>query len=326
MANTQPVPQAVLGQYKGLAVTRHVRPVLESTVQHEVVHQCRVHAVYRPTDAAAQRGSQVELDFEGFMAGEPIPDSRMEHVQAVLGTGKLMPAAEQAICGHRAGETFTFDFTYPADFRIEELAGQTAQFRVTLHEVASKEIPAADDAFARSRGYESLAAMHDAIRAEKTALHEVSADRKASAELLDMAGANLTVELPAAALDRAAQAEMARTRERLRKSGLPFETFCEAGKTSEEELLARYRAEAERRVRRMLAVRAISEAEGIQVTVAEADAEYRRLAQLHGTPEEEIRKVLTQDSVAVSVLTRKVQAFLLANAEVTSVVDAPRNS
>lgn len=327
MANQpQTAPQATLGQYKGLAVTRHVRPVLESTVHHEVVHQCRVHAVYLPTEQPAKRGSQVTLDFEGFFDGEPIPDSRMEAVEAVLGTGTLMPAAEQAIYGHCAGETFTFDFTYPADFRVENLSGRTAQFRIALHSVAEKVIPEADDAFARSRGYESLAAMHDAIRAEKQALHEVSADRKASAELLDQAGANLTVELPAAVLEAAANAEINKLRGRLSKSGLTVESFCQSNKITEDTLNARYRADAERRLRSMLAVRAISEAENIQVLLSEVDAEYRRLAKLHGTPEEEIRKVLSQDSVAVSVLTRKVQAFLLENAVVTSVTDPPRQS
>lgn len=327
MANpSHPAPSVTLGQYKSLPVTRHVRPVLESTVQHEVVHQCRTHAVYRPTESPAQRGCRVVLDFEGFLDGAPIPDSRMEQVEAVLGTGKLMPAAEQAVCGHCAGETFTFDFTYPPDFRVEALSGQTAQFCVTLHTVERREIPAADDAFARSLGHASLAAMQDAIRAEKAALHETSADRKAAAELLDQAGANLTVELPAAVLDTAAQREMEQLRLRLGKSGLSVEVYCQASRTTPEALRARYRAEAERKLRSRLAVPAIAQAEGIRVTPDELDAEYRRLAQLHGTPEAEIRRVLAADSVAVSVLTRKVQSFLLAHADVTTVVDPPRNS
>ena len=49
----------------------------------------------------------------------------------VLGDGKLMPAAEQAIYGHKAGETFRFDFTYPTAFRVPELSGKTAQFEIT---------------------------------------------------------------------------------------------------------------------------------------------------------------------------------------------------
>ena len=128
-------PEVKLGQYKGLAVTRHVRPVTDKTVDIELVHQARMHAVYHPTTEPAPRGFRALLDFAGYMDGKEIPDSRMEKVMVVLGDGKLMPAAEDAIYGHKAGETFRFDFTYPAEFRVPELSGKTALFAITLHTV-----------------------------------------------------------------------------------------------------------------------------------------------------------------------------------------------
>ena len=71
----------------------------------------------------------------------------------------------------------------------------------------------------------------------------------------------------------------------------------------------------------MLAVRAIAEAEQITVSNEEVDAEYARLAWLHGNPEEEIRKVLSRDAVAAAVTNQKVQRFLLDHAALTSVVE-----
>jgi len=163
--------------------------------------------------------------------------------------------------------------------------------------------------------------MRDAIRAQKHAIHAEAADRKASAELLDAAGANLTVEPAAAGLEQAADREMNALRARLAKSSVPLERYCASNKTTPEALRAQYRADAERRARNTLAVRAISEAEGITVTNGEVEEEYHRLARLHGTPEEEIRRALAPGSIAAAVLSRKVQAFLLANANVTNVVD-----
>ena len=146
------LPEVKLGQYKGLAVTRHVRPVTDKTVDIEVLHQTRMHAVYHPTTAPAKRGFRALLDFVGYMDGKEIPDSRMEKVMVVLGDGKLMPAAEQAIYGHCAGEVFRFDFTYPQDFRLPELSGKTAQFEINLRSLAEKVTPAPDEAFAKSLG------------------------------------------------------------------------------------------------------------------------------------------------------------------------------
>ena len=314
-------PNVTLGQYKGLAVTRHVRPVLDNTIQQELAHRCRLHAWYTPTDAPAKRGDKVTLDFEGFMDGKAIPDSRMEKVTVLLGTGKLMPAAEKAVYGHKAGETFQFDFTYPANFRVEELSGLTAQFTVTLHAVAEKHTPAPDEDFARKCGYDSLEAMHEAIRQEKQAIHEAAADRKAGQELLEAAGTNLTVTLSQKRVEAEAQREYRQLELKLKKSGIPLDAYCKSCRTTPEELQASYRAIAEKRIRSILAAKAISEAEGIVAHKDEVEAEYRRLAAQHDTPEAEIRKVLSPDALAAAIVSRKVQAYLLENAQVTSVTD-----
>lgn len=314
-------PNITLGQYKGLVVTRHVRPVLDQTVEQEIGHRCRLHARYVPTSAPAKRGDKVTLDFEGFRDGQPIPDSKMENVTVLLGTGKLMPAAEQAVYGHSAGETFQFDFTYPADFRVENLSGVTAQFTITLHSVAEKHTPAADEAFAKSRGFESMEAMRAQIRKEKEAIHEQAADRKAGQDLLDMAGANLTADLPEKQLAAEAQREYRLLEDKLKKSGIPLDAYCKSCRTTPEQLKASYRQIAEKRLRSILAAKAISEAEGIVARKDEVDAEYRRLAAQHVTSEEEIRKVLSPDAVAAALVAQKVQAFLLENAQVTTIHD-----
>lgn len=315
-------PEVKLGQYKGLPIIRHVRPVTEKTLDIEMVHQTRMHATYRPTQEPAKRGCRVLLDFAGYMDGKEIPDSRMEKVMVVLGDGKLMPAAEQAIYGHCAGETFRFDFTYPAGFRVPELSGKTAQFEIKLHSVAVKHTPELTEEFAKSIGFDSLAAMRESIRAQKQKLHEESADRTAGQRLLEAAGANMEVALSAEMLDRTAANEMKLLGERLSRSGLTIEQHCKNSHTTEQALRQRYRDEAEGRIRVMLAARAIAEAEQIVVHPEEVNAEYRRLSALQDTPEAEIRKVLTEDAVAAALAAKKVQRFLLDHAEVTSVTDS----
>ena len=306
-ANT--MPAATLGQYKGLAFTRRVRPVSDKAVEADIGNLARVHAPFVPTDAPAARGMRITLDFEGFLAGAPIPDSRMEAVTVVLGTGQLMPAAEEAVYGHCAGETFRFDFTYPAEFRLPELSGKTAQFEICLHTVERKQVPPVDDALAKSLGFADLDALRESLREKKRLSHEANADRIAGAALLDMAGANLTVELPAELLAQNAEYQMT------------MELYCKSAGLTPEQVREGYRKEAERQLRAMLAVRAIAEAEKITVTQQEVDAEIARLSKLHDTPEEEIRKVLSRDAIAAAVTNQKVQRFLLDHAALTSVVE-----
>ena len=303
------LPPVTLGQYKGLPVTRRVRPVTEAAVASELKSLARRHAPFCATSAPAARGMRVTLDFEGFLDGAPIPDSRMEQVTVTLGTAQLMPAAEQAVYGHCAGETFRFDFTYPDEFRVPELSGKTAQFEICLHTVEQKQEPTVDDALAQRLGFATLDALRESIRAKKAASHEANADRLAEAALLDLAGANLTVELPAAVLDQNADHALQQLKDKLSRSRFSLE------------LRAGYRQDAARRMRAMLAVPAIAQAENITVSNEEVDAEYARLARLHGNPEEEIRRVLARDAVAAALTNQKVQRFLLDHAAVTSIVE-----
>lgn len=314
-------PEVKLGQYKGLSVTRHVRPVTDKTLDLEMVHETRMHGIYHPSQKPAKRGSRVLLDFVGYLDGAEIPDSRMEKVLLVLGEGKLMPAAEQAIYGHCAGECFRFDFTYPEQFRVPELSGKTAEFEIRLHTVAEKQFPELNDAFAQQQGFGSLAAMREAIRAKKQRIHEEGADRAAGQKLLEMAGANLDVRLSEELLERTADNEMQLLRDRLSRSGLTLEQHCRNSRTTPEALKQSYRAQAETRIRFVLAARAIAAAEQITVRPEEVNAEYLRLSSQQQTPEAEIRKVLTEDAVAAALAAKKVQRFLLDNANVTTVVD-----
>ena len=319
--NANALPKVTLGQYKGLDFTRRVRPVSEKAVELEASNLTRTHAPFVPVELPAARGMRVTLDFEGFMDGAPIPDSRMENVTVVLGTGQLMPAAENAVYGHKAGEDFRFDFTYPAEFRVPELSGRTAEFRVALHTVAQKQPLAVDDSLAKTLGYKDLAALRQSIREKKRASHEANADRIAGAALLDLAGENLTVQLPDAVLDQTADHDMQALRDRLRRSRMTLELYCKAGQTDPDKLRAAFRRDAERKMRSVLAVRAIAEAEQITVSNAEVDAEYARLAALHDTPEAEIRRVLSRDAIASAVTSQKVQRFLIDHATITSVVE-----
>ena len=319
--NANALPKVTLGQYKGLEFTRRVRPVSEKAVEADIGNLARVHAPFVPTDAPAARGMRVTLDFEGFLEGAPIPDSRMEQVTVVLGTGQLMPAAEEAVYGHCAGETFRFDFTSPAEFRVPELSGKTAQFAITLHTVEQKQPVPLDDAFAKTLGFDTVDALKESIREKKRRSHEANADRIAGAALLGMAGANLTAELDNAILDQNADHDMNALRERLRRSKMTMELYCKSAGLTPEQVREGYRREAERQLRAVLAVRAIAEAEQITVTQQEVDAEYARLSKLHDTPEEEIRKVLSRDAVAAAVTNQKVQRFLLDHAALTSVVE-----
>ena len=145
---------------------------------------------------------------------------------------------------------------------------------------------------------DTVDALKESIREKKRRSHEANADRIAGAALLDMAGANLTVELPAELLAQNAEYQMTQLRQRLRKSQMTMELYCKsAGLTpgagagglpqgSRAPAAGNAGSARHRRSRKD------------HRDPAGGGREIARLSKLHDTPEEEIRKVLSRDAIA----------------------------
>jgi len=319
-------PTAVLGNYKNLSVVRQYVAVREWDVDHEILVRRRRAALLTPTDQPAARRDVACVSFEGFdPAGAPIPDSRMENVTVVLGSGKLLPGAEEALLGHTAGQTITLDFNYPENFRVAALSGTKAVFRIQLHTVSRWVMPAADSAFAQSEGYADLAALRAGVRQKLEAVHQKNADRGAANALLQQVAAGLEVQFPEGLLDSLAQEELKHLKSDLRGRRIPFETYLAGMKRTEPQLLARYRAEAEKRLRLQLAIDCLADAEQLHPTEEELAVETQRM-QAARRPTDRPQPPVWPGAARRAVTGRKVRGWLLAHAAVTTKTIVPESS
>src|SRR5699024_1495892 len=99
-------------------------------------------------DGAAENGDIADIDFEGFVDGTAFEGGKAEHYSLTLGSGSFIPGFEEQIVGHKAGDEFDVNVKFPEEYHASELAGKDATFKVKLHEVKYKELPALDDDFA----------------------------------------------------------------------------------------------------------------------------------------------------------------------------------
>ncbi len=83
------------------------------------------------------------------MDGVAFEGGKAEHYGLVLGSGSFIPGFEDQVIGHEAGEEFDVNVTFPEEYQAKELAGKAAVFKIKLHEVKTKELPALDDEFAK---------------------------------------------------------------------------------------------------------------------------------------------------------------------------------
>lgn len=268
-------------------------------------------AVWQPTKDGAARGDRVTLSFAGFDgAGNPIPESRMDGVTVRLGGGGLLPGAEQALFGRRAGERFELAYTYPENFRVAALAGTGANFRIVLHRVERRALPPPDDAFARTQGAKSLVDLRERLRGSLREKRAALARESRADALLAAAGAALDLSAYRDALEQAAEQELRAQEQALERAGETAENFYRRSGHPRAWHWARALARQEKRLRMRLAVEQQAQETGLSVGEAELAAERGRLAARRPAG-----AALPDDAaLRQALLTKKVRNQLLAQA------------
>ncbi|MEQ1667907.1 MAG: trigger factor [Sulfuriferula sp.] len=145
-------PEITLGDMSGAEITRPMVEVSDAEVDKtlDVLRKQRVQ--FESADRAAQTNDLVTLDYVGKIDGEVFAGGEAKGFRVVLGEGRTLAEFEAALVDVKAGDSKTFDVTFPTDYQASELAGKTAQFSVEITDVAEPKLPAVDAEFAKSLG------------------------------------------------------------------------------------------------------------------------------------------------------------------------------
>jgi trigger factor len=145
-------PEVKLGDISDAVIEQPQVTVDDAAVDHTIEVLRKQRTTYAPAQRAAQDGDRVTLDFEGRIGGETFAGGKATGFAMVLGEKRMLPEFEQAARGMAAGETKSFELTFPADYHGKEVAGKTATFAVTMQRVDGPVLPPLDAEFAKQLG------------------------------------------------------------------------------------------------------------------------------------------------------------------------------
>lgn len=160
-------PEVKLNGFGDKSIERPQLDVGEAEVDKTLEVLRKQRTTFSAAERAAEKGDRVVIDFTGKLNGEVFQGGQATDYPVVLGEGRMLPDFENGIAGLKAGESRTFDLTFPADYQVTELAGKQVSFDVTLKRAEAPQLPEVDAAFARSLGIEDgdIAKMRAEIRA-----------------------------------------------------------------------------------------------------------------------------------------------------------------
>lgn len=154
-AHFEVYPEIDLGDVANWSLQRHALEVADQHVETTVGILRKQRVTYKTAKRAAKADDRVTVDFESTLDGAPMPGGQGNDFPFVLGAGQMLPDFENAVTGKSAKDTVEFDLTFPADYRATDIAGKTAQFKVTVKGIEGPVLPKVDADFAKALGVES---------------------------------------------------------------------------------------------------------------------------------------------------------------------------
>lgn len=278
-------------KYKDLKVKPHTEKVKKDDLAKALSELQKRMTEEKEVDRPAKMGDKVEIDFDGTMTGLPFEGGASKNHPVVLGSKTMIPGFEEKVAGHKKGDEFDFDITFPKDYHAANLAGKKVNFKIKLHLVLELVEPKLDDALASKYGFKTEAEMKEAVEKELQFQKDLEQKRLTEEDILTKIIEKNKVEAPGVLVTEEVHRMVHEAEHNLSHSGLNMEQFLDMSKKTLPELESEMKPEAEKRVKIGLVLGEVAKLENLVVDEKAIDAEVERIVAVpsDGASEEDMR-------------------------------------
>ena len=187
-----------MGEYKGIEVNKIEVSVSEEDVEKELQKTIEKNArLITIEDRGVKTGDTAIIDFEGFIDGVAFEGGKGSKHELVIGSGQFIPGFEEQLIDAKTGDEVEVNVEFPQEYGSTELAGKPALFKVKVNEIKVKELPVADDEFAKDVSeFDTLEAYKADLKDKLYAAAEHKADHETEDSIIDKIVENVVLEVP----------------------------------------------------------------------------------------------------------------------------------
>lgn len=311
-------PEVELGEYKGLKATKKSTKVSADEVKAELARmQEQNSTVSDVDDRAVKKNDIVVIDFEGFVDGKAFEGGKAEKYELTIGSNQFIPGFEDQIIGHKIGDEFDVNVKFPEDYQAD-LASKDAVFKIKLHGIKVKDVPALDDEFAKDVSeFDTLDELKKDIKKQLEKRKNDDSENELHNTLLEEVAKGIKAEIPDAMIEKTIDDDVNEYSYRLQSQGLKLETYLKYTGMDIKGFREGFKERAETQVRLNLALEKIIEKEKIEVTEEDIEAEYKKYADAYNMDIDTIKKAVSAESLKPELASRKAIDLIVDSAVVT---------
>lgn len=197
-------PQVEIKELDKIEVEKPVVDVTDADVDVMIDTLRKQQGTWKEVAKDAQDQMRVILDFTGTVDGEVFEGGKATDFALVLGQGRMIPGFEAAILGHKAGDAFDINVTFPEDYHAENLKGKAAQFSSILKKVEELELPELTNDVIKRFGIAdgTLDGLKEEVRKNMNRELKATIRNKIKAQVIDGLVKHNDLEVPSALVDR----------------------------------------------------------------------------------------------------------------------------
>lgn len=287
-------PEVTLGDYKGIEVEKISTEVTDEEVNAEVdkerENNSRVIAVDRNK---VEDGDITTIDFEGFMDGVAFEGGKGEDYSLTIGSHSFIDGFEDQLIGVETGVETEINVTFPESYQAEELAGKPAVFKVTVKEIKAKELPQADDEFAKDVSeFDTLEEYKADIKSKLEEKKKASAKTEKEDKVIEKIIENASMDIPEAMINTQVRRMAEDFAQRISSQGLTIEQYFQFTGLDADKLMEQMRPQALKRIQSRLVLEAIVAAENIEAADEEVNKEIQNMADAYKMEVEKVKELI----------------------------------
>ncbi len=312
-------PEVEVGEYKGLKAAKEEASVTGEEIDQEIknLQERNARMITAEEGKAVEDGDIAVIDFEGFKDDVAFEGGKGENFELKVGSGQFIPGFEDQVIGHKAGEEFDVNVTFPEDYGAEELKGQPAVFKVKINEIKIKELPEIDDEFVKDVSeFDTLEEFRKDVEAKILDKKKNMAESKFENELIDQLIEGLKAEIPEVMYERRIDENIQDFDHRLQMQGLNVNSYLQYTGMEVGAFRDGFKEQAQRQVKVRLALEKIAQLENIVPTEEEIAEEIDKMAKAYGVDADRIKAVISEKEISEDIAVKKAIDFVKDNAVV----------
>lgn len=307
-----------LGQYKDIEVTVEIAEAtdedVETSIDEILAAKPNLEEITDRDDV--QDGDIANIDYEGLKDEVAFDGGTATNYNLTIGSGQFIPGFEEKLIGTKVGDKVEIELAFPEDYsQSPDLAGQDVVFKVTVNSILKENPELTLQYVTDNTDYDTIDAYKESIRSDIQKQNETNAASKKTNDVLAAIVENSEITYPQTLLDYySAQIKNYYT-EYASYFGMDFATFLTSSGITEEDFNNDAKEYAEAMTSQELVVKAIIEAEKMELSDSEFEEGVTKLAAEYGYPSsEEFLEIAAEDDIKETLLWQKVLDYVTAEA------------